>query len=191
MKAPVSGAKNFGLNEQEFEQLKANLKSGDETLFRTIFLTHFDGCIRYLKSKYGIQHEKAYDFTMDALLLFRKKLLDDKIKYGNLRFLFTQIASQLYLKSIQRQPSEAVKTEAQQLLSEVAVPLDKDALDLLNKAWAKLGDSCQSLLKRFYYQNVSLLEIAGEQQKPAASLRKQKQRCVEKLRGYYKTYYQF
>jgi RNA polymerase sigma factor (sigma-70 family) len=191
MRAPVSEAKNFGLSKQEFDQLKANLKAGDESIFRTIFLAHFESCIRYLKNQYGLQHDKAYDFTMDALLLFRKKLLDDKINYGNLRFLFTQIASQLYLKSIQRQPSEAVKTEVQQLLSDVAVPLDKEALDLLNKAWVKLGDSCKSLLKRFYYQNVSLLEIAGEQQKPAASLRKQKQRCVEKLRDYYKTYYQF
>ncbi|MEL7222926.1 MAG: hypothetical protein AAGJ93_16510, partial [Bacteroidota bacterium] len=94
------------------------------------------------------------------------------------------------LKHIQRSPSKAIKTEAQLLLNNTDKPLDSHALETLNKAWVKLGESCKSLLKRFYYQNVTLLEIAGEQNKPAASLRKQKQRCVEKLRLHFKNYHQ-
>ena len=84
--------KNFGLSEEEFVQLKAQLVRGDEKLFQVIFFAHFESCMNYLKHQYKVPHEKAYDVTMDALLLFRRKILEGKVRYGNLRFLFTQMA---------------------------------------------------------------------------------------------------
>lgn len=184
-------SKNFDLTPEEFNALEIQLRKGDETLFQTIFLAHFDSCIKYLRNEYSLQHEKAYDITMDALLLFRRRLLEGKIRYGNLRFLFTQMASHIHLKQITRKPSMAVKNEVQALLHEEQYTLDADELNMLNKAWSKLGASCKTLLKRFYYQKETMKAIAEDFQKPSASLRKQKQRCIENLRDYYKKHYQF
>lgn len=184
-------ARNFDLSEEQFEQLKEQLSQGDETLFRTIFLAHFESCINYLRNEYNLQHERAYDITMDALLLFRRRLLEGKIKYGNLRFLFTQMASHIYLKQVSRSPSQQLKSEVQALLHEEKYALDTDELQLLHKAWNLLGAKCKELLKRFYYHKATLKEIAEEQLKPAGSLRKEKQRCVGKLREHYNKLYQF
>ncbi|MEL7147618.1 MAG: sigma factor-like helix-turn-helix DNA-binding protein [Bacteroidota bacterium] len=177
---------NFGLREEEFLELKAQLVRGDETLFQKIFFTHFESCIAYLQQQYRIPREKAYDVSMDALLAFRRKLLENRISYGNLRFLFTQMASHIYLKEVGRAPSQAKKQEAQAILSELTYELDKEELSILNKAWSKLGERCKALLTAVYYQNRQLKDIAEEEQQSSSTVRKQKQRCVEKLRQFYK-----
>jgi RNA polymerase sigma factor (sigma-70 family) len=183
-------AKNFGLSLEAFNELKTQLKAGDEELFETIFLAHFEDCLKYIKNKFGIQHEKAYDITMDTLLLFRRKLLEDKISYGNIRFLFTYMAGQLYLKEIDRQPKKtSMSGENNSAIDLEEELLGKEELDLLSKAWEKLGTNCKDLLARFYYQKFSLKEIAEEQQRSDAALRKQKQRCLEKLRQHFKNMY--
>lgn len=167
-------------------RLKQQLKQGDETLFQQIFLAHFESCHHYLRQQYKLSYEKSYDVVMDTLLAFRRKLLEDKIKYGNLRFLFTQMASHIYLKEVTRAPTKAIKQEVQALLQETPFRLDADELKLLDKAWAKLEKPCQNLLKRFYYQETPLKDIAAEQQRTAATLRKQKQRCLHHLRQLFK-----
>ena len=178
--------KNFGLTPAAFTDLVARLNAGDETLFQTIFLAHFEDCMNYIKRKFGLSHDKAYDCTMDTMLLFRRRLLEGKISYGNIRFLFTRMASQLYLKAVDKQPVNTEISEAVNMLEgEEEDLLDADTLTILNQAWDKLGQGCQGLLKRFYYHKRTLKEIAEEQQKTAAALRKQKQRCVEKLRMYF------
>lgn len=179
-------AKNFGLTPEAFDLLLHKLKARDETLFQTIFLAHFEDCMNYLKSRFSLQHERAYDITMDTLLIFRRRLLEGKIRYGNIRFLFTRMASQLYLKEINRQLPKEEMSEIQAMLDETEEPIDEESLGLLRQAWEKLCETCQNLLRRFYYHQATLKEIAEEQQKNAAALRKQKQRCVEKLRLHFK-----
>ena len=186
---PSAPAKNFGLSPKDYIELCNKLKAGDESLFQTIFLAHFEDCMKYLQRKYNLQHEQAYDTTMDTLLLFRRRILDGKISYGNIRFLFTQMASQLYLKATNKTPQLVEESALSGMLDEVEESIDGEVLSALNKAWEQLCDNCMQLLKRFYYEKASLKEIAEDQQKNAAALRKQKQRCVEKLRVHFKQVY--
>lgn len=172
--------KNFGLTEDVFSDLADHLKSGDDGLFEQIFLQHFESCRNYLKRQFGASHEDAYDATMHTLLEFHHRIRDGKIQYGNLRFLFTRMAGQFYFKWIKK---ENLKTE----LGDVDIPdetdqLDPETLSTLDKAWDRLCDSCRSLLKAFYYDKKSLIDLAPQVGKEPAALRKQKQRCIEKLR---------
>ena len=156
------------------------LKIGDETLYEKVFLAHFQDCMRYLKRNFKASHEDAYDATMDAMVVFCNRLKADKIQYGNLRFLFTQIAGQIYVRWIKK---EQLKTGIEQV--DLPIPVtsfDKETLLLLNKAWELLGEKCAQLLKDFYYGGVALQEIAVQNEKSPAAIRKQKQRCVEQLR---------
>lgn len=185
-----SRSKNFGLTPESFDRLLQELKRGDETLFQTIFLAHFQDCIKFISNKYGLQHEKAYDITMDALLLFRRRLLEGKISYGNIRFLFTRMAGQIYLKQANKEIAKVEISEIQGLLNDEDEELDSETLEAFNQAWEQLGTDCRGLLKRFYYYKATLKEIAEEQQKTAAALRKQKQRCIEKLRHLFYQFYE-
>lgn len=175
--------KNFGLTEEDFGAMMKQVKIGDDQFFEQVFLNHFESCMSFLKRQYSCSHEDAYDATMDTLLVFSKRLKEGKVSYGNLRFLFTRMAGQIYLKMKKREQKE------QDIVS-VSLEYEPDVVDeekfkILEKAWNALCESCSGILKAFYYEKESLNDIAVRMEKTAVALRKQKQRCVEKLRTHF------
>ena len=128
---------NFGLTEHEFDTLRLQLSEGDDSLFERIILAQFESCLRYLQRQYKLPYEKAYDVSMDALLAFRRRLVEGKIRYGNLRFLFTQQASHIYLKEIGRAPSVEKQKAAQSFLMQPTFELDEDERVQISQAWNK------------------------------------------------------
>lgn len=173
---------NFGLTEEAFGKMSAELLAGDKTMFKLVFLAHFASCRDYLIVNYNASAEDAYDATMDTLVEFHHRLLDGKIRYGNLRYLFTKMATQIYQKT-RRKNSKVGGLEDERIAAMADEnAYDQEAENLLLKAWVKLGDGCQKILKAFYYDNTNLNVLAEEQGKDHAAMRKQKQRCVESLR---------
>ncbi len=175
-------SKNFGLSETEFEEMKTNLLTGDESIFERIFLKHFDNCISYLVKNNRIDRELAYDITMETLIDFRKKLINNKINYGNLRFLFTKMASQKHLKQIRE---DKKKKDLSSLYEDESLEPD---LEIMEKALDQLGAACKDLLKLNYYEKMSLKDIAVLKNVQAATLRKQKQRCLFTLKNLFRKY---
>lgn len=175
--------KNFGLSEDSFLEMIKKLKNGDEEIFEKIFLSHFESCLSYIKFNYKASHEDAYDASMETMLTFCENLKDGKVVYGNLRFLFTQMAGQIYLKWLKKENRKEGMGNYD--IEEEEITFDKESLDLLGNAWLKLGEGCQGLLKDFYHNKNTLKEIADKIGKTSVSLRKQKQRCIEKLRVYF------
>ena len=173
----VKTDQNFGLVPSEFEKMVKNLKSNDEHLFEHVFLGQFSTCIKYVEMKYNAQYDDAYDATMDALLDFRLRILDGKIKYGNLRYLLNLMASQYYLRNKKSFKFQGI--EENDLLSPDLI--DEEDLILLKKAWKNLGNKCQSLLKMNFYSGMKLSEIAITSGKSHGGIRKQKERCLKKL----------
>ncbi|MEM9884524.1 MAG: sigma-70 family RNA polymerase sigma factor [Bacteroidota bacterium] len=173
--------KNFGLTQERFEELLTALQDGDEQLFEQVFLSHFNSCMQYLMRNYKASKADAYDVTMDTLLVFHKRMKAGKITYGNLRFLFTQMAGQHYKRWIKK---EGFTHTAVEILEHElpALQIDKTDAQIFDDAWKRLGSHCKEILKAFYYDNVSLNDLAVQAEKKAAAIRKQKQRCLEKLR---------
>jgi DNA-directed RNA polymerase specialized sigma24 family protein len=182
--------KNFGLSPEAFQQLLKTLKAGEDEMYQRVFLAHFEDCLRYLKVNYQASHRNAYDASMDALVTFCGRLKEDRIQYGNLRFLFTRMAAQNYLK-IKRDYSRIAELDEEwDIVEEPDIDLPPDALATFEEAWNQLGDNCKKLLKSFFYDRVKLKDIAAELNKREASLRKQKQRCVNKLQAIFHDLYQ-
>jgi len=175
---------NFGLSEIEFNELVADLcQNNDSQLYENIFLQHFRDCMRFLKREYNANHQDAYDAAMETMIQFGNRLKAGKIQYGNLRFLFTQMARQIYFKWLQKQRKRWKPDEI--LLPEQEPFMDKETLFILDKAWDKLSGDCQKLLKNYYYHNVNLAQLSEASGRSANALRKQKQRCIEKLRKFF------
>ncbi|MEL6866248.1 MAG: sigma-70 family RNA polymerase sigma factor [Bacteroidota bacterium] len=172
--------KNFGLTEATFQQMVHQLEQGDESIYEQVFLTHFKSSQQYLINTYRASQEDAYDACMNALLEFCKRLKAGKIQYGNLRFLFTRMAGQIYFRWIKRQKLTEELSDFD--LPEPSPEVDEDLLETLHKAWAQLGPPCQDVLRDFYYEGVSLNSIAERLGRSPVAIRKQKQRCMEKLR---------
>ncbi len=174
--------KNFGLSEEAFSDLKDKLIEGDEQLFEHVFLRHFDVCLAYVVREDKAPEHLAYDAVMDALLTFRQKIMTGKITYGNLRYLLTRMARQHYYRRANKESATNFETLPE--LSEVPVlQLDPSATELLQRGWARLSDKCQQLLRAFYFLNQELKTIAQATGRKPEALRKQKQRCVDQLRG--------
>jgi len=178
---------NFGLTEIKFTSMLQQMTSGDESLFEKVFLSQFDESKNYLMKRYGIDHSQAYDATMEALLKFRKRLLTGKIKYGNMRFLFTRMASQFLSESFNNKEILPGKIEIKE---EPEPDFDNMTLDTLDKAWGQMGTECTSVLHQFYYKKIKLKTLALQLEKTETSIRKKKQRCLEKLRSLFLKYYQ-
>jgi RNA polymerase sigma factor (sigma-70 family) len=179
---------NFGLSQAGFQVLLQALRSGNDDLFEQVFLRHFKDCVRFLKQQYEAKQEDAYDATMDAMLYFCQRLTEGKIKYGNLRFLFTQIARQIYVRAMKK-GSKQVLTETFEL-PEPEKQYDQEVYTCLEKALKLLCQDCRQLLTDNYHNNLKLNEIADLAKKSPAAIRKQKQRCLGKLRQYFIQFYQ-
>ncbi|MEM1319644.1 MAG: hypothetical protein AAGG75_05270 [Bacteroidota bacterium] len=181
-RSPDAPLQNFGLSLLEFEEMLEKLQAGDETLFKQVFLSQFEDSVQYLIRRYNIHRSLAYDVTMDALLKFRRRLLAGKIGYGNMRFLFTRMASQFLADSSKHQTFMLSESEENQ---EQRPPENEETLNALDWSWNQLGKECRALLENFYYHKIALKIMALRLEKSETAVRKQKQRCLEKLRHYF------
>jgi len=84
--------KNFGLTEEEFNKMLKAMKQGNDSLFEHIYLSHYEKCVNYLVKFKHATKEQAYKATMQALLETRKELMQSKLTYQNLAYLFTNKA---------------------------------------------------------------------------------------------------
>jgi RNA polymerase sigma factor (sigma-70 family) len=179
---------NFGLKAAEFELLRADLLRGDETLFEHVFVKHFDDCRSYLMHNCSAHADDAYDITVETIIAFRKRLIENKVEYGNLRFYFTKMAKDSYLKMVEknkRLPVGELNINEADRADEVDNGFDEDHLKALDAAWIKMGEDCKSLLKSHIYDGIQLKLIAQARNEVEANIRKRKERCMDKLKSYF------
>lgn len=174
--------KNFGLSPDDFDRLAHDLKKNETDFFEAVFLKHFKECMIFLQKQNEASADDAYDATMDALIQFRRLMVEGKLRYGNLRYLFTKMASQIYLKNKKKFQMREIDASDMEPV-EFGADDDQENIALLNAAWAELGPGCQELLKLHYYGQMKLTEIAAYKEKTPVAIRKQKERCIERLRS--------
>ena len=175
---------------QEFETLSERLREGDESLYERIFLNHFKPCMGILTKKYRAPHDEAYDCIMWAMLRMRHLLIENRIVYGNLESYLIRIAVNEYLKKQERN-----KEISSDIFPEGSWDADllgeTETLGILDRAWEKLGDRCQELLKGFYYDKIELKKLTELlEDSSEANTRKRKERCLTELRKLFFRFYQ-
>ncbi len=175
---PLKG-QNFGLSKSEFVEMIVSLKDGREDLFERIFLSHFENCIQYLIKNFKVEREQAYDISMETLIQFRKKLLTDKISYGNLRYLFTKMAGQNIIKKSQKKEKRDLTGF---YLLDDDIQYEEKAFEALEEAWDTLDCEKKIILESYYYNKTPLIKLATKLGITDTTMRKKKQRSVEKLR---------
>lgn len=178
----MNSDKNFGLSKEEFSVLLNELKNGDETLFEEIFLNNFQNTCLYIKNKCNIEYDKAYDITMNTLLEYRIRLLDGKIVYGNLKYLFRQMAYHNFVKTVRENKKEEKTLNIKREVDAAQTKSERNLQDLLEVAYKHLESGCRNLLDKFYYLSISYDELAKEEGVSYQAIRKRKERCLTKLK---------
>lgn len=156
------------------------LRCNDMDFFKQVFLQQFNETMVYIKRKYRADHEDAYDATMDTLLDFRRRFVEGKLAYGNLRFLFTKMSAQMYLRN--KKTQHPIQSSAVFDLEPMSEESAAEVPDTFKKVWKKFGEKCKHLLTMHYYGNMQLIEIAEELSQSPATIRKRKERCIAKLK---------
>ena len=178
--------KNLHLSETQYNSLLKALKLGDTTLFKQLFTKESQHCIDFLRRSYQVDHDKAYDITIEAIIVMRQRMVDDKVAYGNIKALFFQIAKHLYFKSLRTKSFQSID-ETYELSDIDDLPIySEEEINLLTKALARINKECQKILSLFYYQNQKLYDIADSMGKSHDAIRKQKERCINGLVDVYK-----
>lgn len=177
---------NFGLKQTTFSDMLNALQQGDESLFEHVFVKHFSDCRNYLMRECDASAEDAYDITVETIISFRKRLIEGKIEYGNLRYYFTKMAKDNFLKLLEKNKrlpvGELVLNEADRE-DEPSNEFDADQLQYLEKAWSKLNPDCQKLLRSHIYDGLQLKQVALLLNENEANIRKRKERCMDKLKS--------
>ncbi len=185
---------NFGLKKADFDQLVSDLQGGNEKLFETIFVQHFESCRSYLMRECSAQADDAYDITVETIIRFRQMLVESKIQYGNLRFYFTKMAKDAYLKIIAKNKKmpvgELVENEADRA-DEATEAFDEEQVTALDKSWKLLGEDCRNLLRQHIQEGIQLKEIAQAIEQSEVNMRKRKERCMAKLKSLFFENYTF
>lgn len=174
---------NFGLTRHEFEQFVSKVKNGDESLFIQVFNVHFKSSVRYIQNKFNIPEETAYDTCMDTLIEFRAKLIQGKINYGNIRFLFTKMAVHRYIDEVKKHSK--VKDAIDIFLDKMSdlTLSESEVLTLLNRAINTLEDTQRHMIKEIFYSGKDTEQIIQENEITYSTFRKRKQRSLDKLKS--------
>jgi RNA polymerase sigma factor (sigma-70 family) len=185
---------NFGLKEADFNQLVGDLQGGNEKLFETIFVQHFESCRSYLMRECSAPTDDAYDVTVETIIKFRQMLVEGKIQYGNLRFYFTKMAKDAYLKIIAKNkkiPVGEFDGNVPDIADEPTENFDDEQVLALDKSWQLLGEDCKNLLRQHVQEGIQLKEIAQTLEQSEATMRKRKERCMAKLKTIFFDNYAF
>jgi len=176
---------NFGLTKDEFLRYLENLKEGDDSFILDILSKQLPDSMAYLQSRFKISHEHSYDICLDTFLTFRLKLINSKIKYGNLRFLFTRMCVNQFIDSTKtkNKVNESIKEFLRSLNHK---PQNENQFFvILDNYISQMSEQQQVLLKEFYYSDKNMHLIAEEQGITYAALRKKKERLLKKMKSFF------
>lgn len=187
--------KNLGLTKAAFKNIVRQLQAGNDQLFETAFFPHVRVCTSFLMSRQKTSYEEAYDCSIDALLEIRKDLIKEKIHYENLKNYFTRRAQSKLNKKRGRSQNnidfvDIEETEMEEERTSLDSILKKEERKIIALAIQQLCNGCRTILKKYYYEEWSLTEIATLIGKSDVATRKQATRCRDKLRERLKTYFE-
>ncbi|WP_298423449.1 sigma-70 family RNA polymerase sigma factor [uncultured Kordia sp.] len=171
--------------EKQQVDLQTRLRNDDKKALEEVYLNYKDAFVNY-GLRFQLDREDLIDVYQDSVIAM----------YQN----FTQKQTELngsslktYLFSIGKHKIYDRLKEQKQLVGAVVVEDDYEEIELtesilseeqlqLRKYFGHLGESCQHILRLFYYRGLSIKEIVSQTQyKDENTVKSHKSRCLKKL----------
>ena len=168
------------MTNKEFNDLKEALVSGDNTALDSVFRAHYQACVAWLQKKYNCEQSDAEDLFMDALLVFRKEVIQGRVTNKNIRAYLITVAKNIFLQrkrkkglnlEVSVEEMESIIGKEAGLYDESFNPILKAEVEEMEArklasqykafqlAWEKLGEPCKKVLKGFYIDKIKLKEL--------------------------------
>lgn len=180
----------------DIDQLKVSMKKGTDSL-KDIYDSCSSYCMNALVRYHNCSKPDANDIFIDALLIFRDKVLRSELEYlTNLNHYLLGICINLNKKRL-RTMSHENSADSMFTIDEFSVSSyeDQTVARELHQAresavmttFKQLSSSCQEILTLFYVDHTSMEDIALELSMASANVAKvTKMRCLKKWRELYK-----
>lgn len=139
------------------KELIAQIKKGDEKALDYIYKKNFKSIIKMVLNNRGTEDE-AQDIYQDALIvLWQKVQKDDFVLTSKLSTYLYAICKNLWLKELERK-SKLIGTEKDEV--EFIDFEQKERIKIIHDCIDSLGDTCKKVLTYYYFDGMSMQEIA-------------------------------
>ena len=154
--------------EANLETVRKEILSNNLDYLAKQYDLHRTYCIEYLTNRKMCQSQTAEDVFSDAILVLRNKIIHKQLDNlsGIRNYLLTTCINKVkdHKKKVVRHGSYEHKVRklfydnpSEEQMTEL---LDLSLEDICRNALRRLGDRCQEILKLFYYERMSLKDIA-------------------------------
>lgn len=175
------------------EKILSEIRQGNEDALVRIYLKYKSEFIRWGSKTFNLSQEECEDIYQDSILIFRKNIVSEKLVELNssIKTYLFAVARNIALKRIQtsaRHISENLIGKEKEQNPHFAEPADEiiardEQQQLISNMINKLNEPNRSILKMYYYQNLSMKEIAEKlNYKNDKVVKAQKVRCMKTLK---------
>ena len=176
------------------QSILTKLKRGDISVLDEVYRKYRDEFIGWLMRQYGCSSEEAAELFQLVLLIFHDNVMDGSLKELNCSlktYLFS--IGKNKLREWRRAESKSADFLEEYLYDHVDFPDNPSRkehevrLNLVVQSLEELGDPCKEVLELYYYDNMSMEEIAEERDyKNPNTAKNQKYKCLKRLRKIYR-----
>lgn len=173
---------------KNYNKIISGFKRNDEKILRNLYQNVYPKAKNYVLRNNG-NEEQAKDIFQEAFITCWHNIKEDKFKEGNVPgYLFTIAKNKWkdYLRSSKFKKTVHMNTIieiSQNSLSEPEQDHDERNRNVMLEALKQIGETCQKLLSLYYFERLSMKQIASHFVIDDASARNKKYRCMQQLRA--------
>jgi len=171
------------INDQILQQ---RLRNDDKKALEEVYLLYKDAFLNYAL-RYDLDKTTLLDIYQDAVIAMHQNFVVKQIilKESSIKtYLFGIGKYKIYDTLKAQKKVYALTKEVEDEI--IALEIEEETLsveqELLTKYFKQLGNSCQEILKLFYYRSLSVKEIVNiTHYKDENTVKSHKSRCLKKL----------
>jgi len=168
------------------EMIKSKDRSQRSRALEDIYVSYYAVFEKFVLSRNG-NKEEAKDVFQDGITVLYTKIMDEKFRgESKIKTYLFSICRNLYFQHIKKKQKENLMKQNQKT-TEVHPETNvaqKDKVFAVFQVFNTLGKDCQKILELFYFEKLSMSEIAAEfGYKGEQSAKNKKSRCLKKLRS--------
>ena len=171
------------------QEIIERIQKGDETALDYLYTKNYRVIARYVTSNSGSADE-AKDLFQDGLIVFWQKAASGNLVMTSKisTFLFS-ICKNLWRKELSK---KARKNDSDVPTADYIDYEQKERADVVEKAISKLGETCQKVLMYYYFDKMSMQDIADKLGFASANTAKTKKyKCKNELEKIVRAEYEY
>ena len=177
------------------ETLLQSLKTGDQEALGRFYLEGKAAFVKWAEKYFQCRYIEAVDVYQDAIITLYENIVVGKYVQqdgSSIKTYLYAIGKNIFLKKLSLEkkvqdrviPELSVQADEDTEKKETLMVEDELRYDAVMQAFATLKEPCKSLLKYFYYQGLSMKEIAAKLNYKSEQVAKsQKVRCMKTLKS--------